>query len=535
MSAVTDSVVPKHRLVVPEHLQDDPETQRELAEARQELAELEAIFDANPLEAYNHPEIANVFPSYKVHEKQMAFHAIKPPPLGIKALIAANRSGKTVACVVDDIIQLVSKELLPPHLQPFKKFEGPITIWIGAPKNDTHFKNTIPLLRKFLPKAALKDGKFAKSFKSQPAPELQLVNGSTVAFKTYDQDLDAWASAEVDRIHWDEEPNTLNSRELRTEASARLISTGGDEVIGMTPLLGLSWVYEEVWKVRDTNPLVSVIQMSMEDNPYNTPEAIEKFAARLTEDEKRMRLKGEFVHLGGMFFSEFNEEIHRIEPIQPDHLKGQEVVIGIDPGKNRTGVVWVSFDKENSALVFDEFNPADAIVPDIAAEIKRRNEAWGLKELEITYVIDPTSRNQSPINRDEVAAAYSRSDIDCEWGKNSRSAGILEMKRRLQVKDKDGKPDPTLLFTRDCPEAMRQAREYRRDPKKADEWQAVGQTDSTRWDVLDAVRYSIMARTYTDGEESEQPIHAPSYDPVHEPPYDPSDFLIDAPPMGDLS
>src|SRR5882672_8321117 len=147
MSAVAD-------LVIPEHLQNDPE-------AQQELAELEAIFEANPLEAYNHPEIANVFPSYKVHEKQMAFHAIKAPPLGIKALIAANRSGKTVACVVDDILQLVPKELLPPHLQPFKKFEGPITIWIGAPKNDTHFKNTIPLLRKFLPKAALKDGKFA--------------------------------------------------------------------------------------------------------------------------------------------------------------------------------------------------------------------------------------------------------------------------------------------------------------------------------------------------------------------------------------
>ena len=522
MSAVAD-------LALPEHLKDDPG-------ALQELAELEAIFEANPLEAYNHPEIANVFPSYKVHEKQMAFHAIKAPPLGIKALIAGNRSGKTVACVVDDIIQLVPEELLPAHLKPFKKFEGPIVIWIGAPKNDTHFKNTIPLLRRFLPKAALKQGQFGKSFKSQPSPELQLVNGSSVAFKTYDQDLDAWAAAEVHRVHWDEEPNTLNSRELRTEANTRLVSTGGDEIIGMTPLLGMSWVYEEVWKERDRNPKVSVTQMDVADNPYNTEEAIAQWSSRMTEDEKRMRLHGEFVHLGGMFFSEFNEDIHRIEPIEASHLKGQEVVIGIDPGKNRTGVVWVSFDKDNRALVFDEFNPSEAIVSDIAAEIKRRNkEKWGLNEDKLTYVIDPTSKNQSAINKDEVAAAYSRSEIQCEWGKNNREAGIIEMKRRLQEKDKDGKPSPSLLFTRECPEAMRQAREYRRDLKKADEWAAVPQTDTTRWDVLDAVRYSIMCRTYELPGEEEPPLQPPHYDSTYEPAFDPNEFLIEAPPMGDLS
>jgi phage terminase large subunit-like protein len=520
VSAVAD-------LALPPHLAEDPE-------ALEDLAQLEAIFEANPLEAYNHPEISAVFPSYKVHEKQMAFHAIQAPPLGIKALIAANRSGKTVACVVDDIIQLVDEDLLPEHLKPFKKFQGPITIWVGAPKNDTHFKNTVPLFRKFMPKAALIAGQFGKSFKSQPAPELRLKNGSTVAFKTYDQDKDAWASAEVHRIHWDEEPNIQDSRGLRDEAAARLISTNGDEIIGMTPLLGMSWVHDDVWQVRDTDPLVSVIQMGMEDNPYNSQEAIDKFAARLTEDEKRMRLHGEFVHLGGMFYEEFADRKHIVDPITPDHLEGQEIVVGIDPGRERTGVVWLAFDKDNAAVVFDEFNPGkEAVVPDVAAEIKRRNLAWDIKDA--IYVIDPSSRNTTAINADAVEAAYARAEIYCQRGQNDRAAGILEIKRRLQDAEPNGTPAPSLTFTRNCGQTIKQMREYRRDPAKADEWAAVAQTMTTRFDLIDAVRYAVMSRTWTQPYEQTQ--RRPAYQPNFQPAYATErEFFMDEPaPLGDFS
>jgi phage terminase large subunit-like protein len=494
---------------------------------RQRLAELRRVFQENPLERYNNPALP------KVHKKQIEFHAIKAPPLGVKALIAANRSGKTVACVVDDIIQLVPDELVPDHLKPYKKWHEPIVIWIGAPKNDTHFKNTVPLLRKFIPKAALVDGKFEKSFKSQPAPELRLANGSSVAFKTYDQDLDAWASAEVHRVHWDEEPNTSKSAELRSEASARLVSTNGDEIIGMTPLLGYSWVHDDVWMVRDTDPLVSVVQMGMDDNPWNSREAIAKFSARLTDDEKRMRLHGEFVHLGGMFFEEFRDRLHVVDPISPDHLQGQSIVCSIDPGRNRTGVTWTAFDKENAALVFDEYNPKEAVVTQVAGEIKRRNRAWGIKD--ITYVIDPSARNTSAINADQVEAAYAREEIYCQWGQNSRAAGILEMKRRFQGKDKEGNPEPTLRFCRNCPEMIQQFERYRRDPKSSDEWAAVPQTDTVRFDLVDTVRYSVMSRTFYSPEED--PYRPPAFQPGYQPPYrEEAEFFQPEPgPMGAFS
>jgi len=489
------------------------------------LAELEQALEANPLLGYNHPDLP------KRHEKQMEFNAIKAPPLGTKAMIAGSRTGKTRGGLADDVIQAVRSEFIPPHLEHCKKWQPPFHVWIGAPKYSKHEDTILPTLRKLIPKGELIEGSFNKSYKAQ-SRMLRLVSGSTFGCKTYDQDLDAWASAEVHRIHWDEEPNGENGPAMRSEARARLLSTEGDELISMTPLLGFSWVNNDVWEERHTNPKVIVRQMGMKDNPWLTAKAIADYERGLTEDEIRMRVHGEFVHLGGMFFEEFDERLHVIGPIQPDHLKYHDVVIGLDPGRTRTGVVWVSFDKDNSALVFDEWNPGrDFIVSSIAEEIHRRNEFWGIKEP--TYVIDPSSRNEQITDKDEVAAAYSRHGINCEWGKNPRGPGITEMKRRLQAKDAKGLPSPTLLYTRDCHETIKQHERYRRDPKARDEWQAIPQNDQTRFDLVDATRYAVMSRTYDFMEPGELPKDPPHYDPVYEPPYDPGEFLIDPAPMGD--
>jgi len=499
-------------LVVPDHLKDDPEVQAL-------LAELDAIFEQNPLEGYNHPSLP------KRHVKQLEFHAHVCPPLGTKLLLASNRSGKTVAGVVDDVIQLVPDELIPSHLQQYKKWHEAVKIWVGAPKNENHYNNTIPLFRKFLPKAALVQGKWSKSFKSQPNPRIELASGSEVAFKTYDQDLDAWAGAEIHRIHWDEEPNGANADELRREARYRLVSTAGDELVTMTPVLGAySWVNDKVWARRDHDPQVFAMKMKIWDNPWNGRKVVEqivKEAKEEGEESYRTRIEAEFVHLGGLFFPEFSES-HVVDEIEPSFLRGQEVVVSIDPGRRRSGVTWTAFDKDNDALVFDEFFPAELVVPEVATEIKTRNKYWGLKEEDITYVIDPSSRNRSQINADQVEAAYIREGIYPEHAQNSRPAGILEVRRRLQ--------SGGLQFTKKCPQSIKQMGDYARDPKAKDEWQAVPQTDKVRFDLVDTVRYAVMSRTYYSPEES--PYKAPAFQPNFQPPYREERFQEPVPPMG---
>lgn len=500
------------------------------------LRQVAEAIRVNPLLAYNNPEL-----SRKIHNKQLAFNRVKAPVLGTKAMIAGGRSGKTVVCIVDDIIQLVPREDVPPHLIDCKKFDPPIDIWIGAPKGKKHLDTIIPLLRKWIPKNQLKNGNFDKSFSSQDM-HITLECGSHIWLKTYDQDVDAWASAAVHRIHWDEEPNNANGRRMRSEARQRLISTQGDEILGMTPILGIStWAFDEVYEHRH-DPGITVHQMDMQDNPWNTPEATEKYLSGLTDEERRARETGEFVHFGGLFFEEFREARHVVDPPPLEALRQQDIVVSIDPGLVHTAVTWSAWDSDNAGVVFSEHFPPSTNVPEIAAEIKRRNREWELPEP--VFVIDPSYRNlTTEIHADEVQANYSREGIYCQPGNNSRRAGILEIKKRLQAKKANGTPNPTLLIARNkeghhpllgCPELIKQTERYRRNPDAADEWQAVPQDQYTRFDLVDSMRYGVMTRTW---ETPDGPAERPpdSFEYGHEPAYDPEEFQIEAPPMGDLS
>lgn len=490
----------------------------------------------NPLWAYNNSDLSG-----KIHPKQLAFNRVKAPVLGIKAMIAGGRSGKTVCCVVDDIIQLVPREDVPPHLIDIKKFEAPCDIWIGAPKGKKHLDTIIPLLRKWMPKVQLKDGNFDKSFSSQDM-HLTLNCGSNIWLKTYDQDIDAWASAAAHRIHWDEEPNNANGRRMRSEAQQRLISTEGDEILGMTPVLGIStWAYEDVYEKRH-EPGVIVHQMDMGDNPWNTPEAMDKFLSGLSDEERRARETGEFVHFGGLFFEEFREKLHVVDLPALKAIQSQEIVVSIDPGLVHTGITWAAWDSDNAGLLFAEYSPPTTDVADIAREIKRKNAQWGLGEP--TYVIDPSYRNlTTAIHADAVQANYGREEIYARTGNNDRRAGILEIKKRLQAKDAKGNPSPTLLYVRPnsetpelgVPELIKQTERYRRNPDAADEWQAVPQDAHTRFDLVDSARYNVMTRTWDGPEDPEpyQPRPGQTFIPDEEPAFDPNEYMLDPAPMGD--
>jgi phage terminase large subunit-like protein len=516
------------RFRVPSHLQGNPQLEAKLREVAEAMR-------VNPLYAYNNPDLSS-----KVHRKQLAFNAVKAPVLGTKAMIAGNRSGKTYCCKADDVVQLVPREDVPPHLLECKKFEAPCHIWMGAPKYSKHEDTTIPILRKLIPKNQLKNGNFDKSYNSQ-SRQVRLECGSTIGLKTYDQDIDAWASAEIHRVSWDEEPNNTNGRTMRSEARARLVSTGGDEVLGMTPMLGIStWAFDEVYERRH-EPGITVMGMSMADNPWNTQEAIDAYFKGMTGEERRAREHGEFVHFGGLFFEEFREVLHVVDLPPMEALRQQDIVVSIDPGLVHTGVTWSGWDSDNAGLAFAEFAPPTTNVPDIAAEIKRRNAQWGLREP--TYVIDPSYRNlTTEIHADAVQANYAREEIYVQPGNNDRRAGILEIKKRLQAKDGKGHPHPTLLYAKPnpdrpelgVPQLIKQTERYRRDPDAADEWQAVPQDSHTRFDLVDSLRYGVMSRTW---EIPDGPAERPqsSYEYGVEPPLDLSEFQTEAPPMGDMS
>jgi hypothetical protein len=92
---------------------------------------------------------------------------------------------------------------------------------------------------------------------------------------------------------------------------------------------------------------------------------------KYSEEERRAREFGDFMHFGGMVYPGGFE--HRLVPVpSPDQVQGHDVVVGIDPGLKNCALVWVAFDTDNQAVVFDEHVVKEGTPIDWAKAIRQR-------------------------------------------------------------------------------------------------------------------------------------------------------------------
>lgn len=452
------------------------------AEAREYLNDYFGQLESNPLLRF--------IP----HPKQAEYLGINTR---IGAVFAGNRFGKTAVGVVSDLIQCCDRDAIPDHLLPYKRWNvedhGPIKGRIAAPKfNENIGRVIIPAIRDWAPRNQLRGGSFDTAY-AKSERVLYFANGSTIQFLTFDQDRDAHAGAALHFSHFDEEPEGEHGMGLFIENMTRLGDYDGDFRITMTPLFGLSWAYDQIFERADTDARVTVVQGGSYENPHVNRERLRLDAEMMTREERQSLRDGNFVHFAGQFYPEFGED-HRVPPPDTDHLKDQSIIVGIDPGLNYTGVVWVAFDNDNMALVFEELKPEQMVVEDVAKLIHATNKSWGIDP--DYYVIDPSARNRATVNAQQVESAYQQAGIPTSHGQNDRAAGILEVKRRLQH-------GPGLLVSHNCPEIASEFRRYRKDPKSADEFAAVKKDDH----LLDALRYVVMERMWTPpGDSGPDPL-----------------------------
>lgn len=440
-----------------------------------------AEFDALVAQVAQAVEL-NPLNKYRPYPKQVQFHSAKQRT---RAFFGGNRTGKTTCAAADDLIQVLPTNWVPKHLLPFKKygFDKPAKIRVITPDLTDTMEAVLEKFREMTPQQTLRGGAWDKAFDKQKR-NLHFARGDRINFMSTEQEPNKFGGQAFHRIHFDEEPAGPNAWKIYRESRVRLRDYGGDMVFSMTPLLETEWVEDQIWDARGTKRVFAV-RASMYDNPYLPTGDLEEELADLTDVERRAVVYGEFVSFAGRFYEEFTPEMHKRPPIKPEYLQDMSVVCAIDPG-SRTGVIWVAFDSDNVALAFDEFYPDGMVVPDIAREIKKRNEMWGIDP---SYVIDPAARIRTGPGQEQFTTEFARHGIYCNSGQNERGPGIMEIKRRLQ---KAG-----LFITEDCPNALHQMPRYRKDPKATDEWAAIRQTDRTRFDVIDALRYAVMERTWT--------------------------------------
>lgn len=151
---------------------------------------------------------------------------------------------------------------------------------------------------------------------------------SKIGFKSCDQGREKFQGTSLDYVWFDEEPPF----DIYTECKMRLLDTCGNMFGTMTPLKGLTWVYNHIYLNQNQDQEIWWQTMQWEDNPFLPKQEVENMTATMSEDELQSRKFGVFGANGGLVYSEFDPSVHVIEPFEVP--REWYDTISIDPGLN---------------------------------------------------------------------------------------------------------------------------------------------------------------------------------------------------------
>jgi hypothetical protein len=460
------------------------------------VAETNAVFEENPLLGFEpHP------PGPDGRRPQLEFIEATS---AVVAAFAANQFGKSTILTVCGLREAIDPDFLPDLLRRTKRsLPGPTHGWIFCPTEDKIYDSFQPAFEDWCPRSAFKGGSWGKAFNGARM-QLSMAGGSTITFKTYKQDPSTLGGARLHWVAYDEPP----PKKHREEGRMRLVRYGGYEMFAMTPLdTNTAYVRRSIWKKRES-PHITVVRGSIHDNPHLDKATVQNALGDLSDIWRRAREFGEFVDVGGLIYPDW-EKCLASAPWSRETVRSWDVVVGIDPGIRNAGIVFVGFDGDETAHVFDAHLLQDCTPKDYAAAIRQTLARWGLREDRVSFVADPASRQRGQTNAETVMSALANERIYCNPGQNDVQAGIGQLRARMAHGRFWVSPErtPGLLGLRD------EADEY------AAKEPAEGQDDSHMEVVkshdhrLDALRYAVMERFWDPVAEGEAPLQNLGFDP----------------------
>jgi hypothetical protein len=436
---------------------------------------------------------------------QVEFHELNQrltAPIPTGAVVAGNRFGKSHAGATDNLIQTLPPEFVPPWLEVYRRrpYNGDYRCRIVVPDEPQALKKVwLPKLRKLIPQGALYGGSFEKAWNSKDR-QLRFADESWWDFLTHNMPVDAFAGADVDRVHFDEEPPGELGRQQFDESLARLVDRDGDVRFTMTPLFGFSWLFYELTRadVPRQDEEVYVVQGSIDDNPSLPQNTVTTLVARWhARDPGRAdaRRNGRFVHFAGLIFPEFRDtappEGHVAPPreIPRNSSDGKPLVpiyAAIDPGIDHpAGLVFFWLSHTDVAEVFFAEKWRDLNVDDLASiywsvcDVNRFRPRW--------TVIDPSAQNRNFQTGRNIQDVLAREHgINCIPGNNKVAPGLNEIRERLASQ--------RLVIHADQDQLVDEIRTYRwknkaRQSEDEPKLEPVKKND----DLLDPLRYGLMS------------------------------------------
>jgi hypothetical protein len=151
-----------------------------------------------------------------------------------------------------------------------------------------------------------------------------------VEFMSSSQELDAFMSVQRSALYQDEEIEKVKW----DESLIRLLKEGGDATICLTPVRGMDWTFDSIWKrakrifrsdiicklygfpsveITGSTADIEVFCWATDDNPVMTKEAIDRIFEGIDDpDELAMRRYGVFRQVSGRIYKAFDEKIHKL-------------------------------------------------------------------------------------------------------------------------------------------------------------------------------------------------------------------------------
>lgn len=424
-------------------------------------------------------KLANYNTGEKQHKKQLAFHKCKKRN---RWVFGGNRSGKTECGAVETI-------WLARGIHPYRQNKKNISCWVVSLSLQVQRDVAQAKILSYLNKSWIKDVVMANGRKDS------LENGiidtliiknvfggeSKIGFKSCDQGREKFQGTSLDFVWFDEEP----PYDIYKECKMRVFDKQGELFGTMTPLKGLTWVYDEIYLNDKNDKEVWYEMMEWADNPYLDKGEIELLTSSLSKEELESRRYGKFMSACGQVYGEFDPDIHVIEPFNVPREWFDN--ISIDPGLNNPlSAHWYACDYDGNIYVIAEHFESGKTVEYHAQMIKDISNRLGWHRANngmITALIDSAANQKTLASTKSVTELFYDNDILVNPKVNKDLfSGISRVKSYL--KNAQGKA--RLFIFKNCTNLIREIKAYR--------WSNNDCPVKTDDHCLDELRYYIMSK-----------------------------------------
>ncbi len=414
-----------------------------------------------------------------VHKKQLEFHKCLKKN---RWVFGGNRSGKTECGAVESIY-------IARGNHPYRQNKPNVFGWVVSLSQQVQRDVAQAKILRYLNPDWIEDITMLSGKKDSPEygviDQIRIKNvfggTSVIGFKSCDQGREKFQGSSLDFIWFDEEP----SQEIYAECRMRVLDKKGDIFGTMTPLKGLTFVYDEIYLNKHNSNEVWYEFMEWADNPFLDKEEVNLLTESLSDDALESRRYGRFKQNVGLVYPEFDENVHVIQPFNIP--KEWQDIISIDPGLNNPlSAHWYAVDFDGNVYVVAEHFEAKKDIEYHSKSIKEISNKLNWKR---DYLGRLEAIIDSAANQRTLAGVKSVSELFCDYGiqvnpnvNKDMFSGISRVKEYLKIVN--GKPK--LYIFKNCVNLIREIKSY---------WWGDGDNSKKVDDhALDELRYYLMRK-----------------------------------------